>query len=545
MTIRWRPAEPVDVLADETKHSYAVQLLRDAIPGHPIRVHPVSESALAASAPAIVLAESAELEPSLRRSLALDDLASLGPEAYLAAAGAADRAAVTLIGHDHPGVIYAVQEFVDRRLTLSPAGVEVPAFVTRHQPALPYRLFWTWDHSTNWSLDQLGLQEVGACNVYSKPATGFVEDYRRLIEFMSQHRLNGLVIYGFLRDGHGGIETAKEIARYGKERGVRILPGVGINAYGGIYWEGNHRYNLGTWLRENRDLRAHLDKELFFPMNHFGELACPSKEANLLYHREAIRWLCEEFDIGGINFESGDYSICQCPDCKSRRTDEGHWSITDIAELYPPLFDEVRRAKPDAWLIAEAYFDNLLDLETLAPLAELPHDTICQYCINRPYWPRVQSELTAAHVSRLPQRRNVLRTHMGSQWNRERYQPVARTFADLTRLAIETGLQGVDLFGEVSAFSTVNEINYLAYATFANDRETSWDAFVAGVLGPRLGGADAANEYLRLLDTPPDTAALAQAVGRAREIATPLTDTGQHRRWTWLTNRLYQTWAMC
>src|SRR5262249_5131351 len=161
---------------------------------------------------------------------------------YYARAGeVAGRGLVTLIGFDGPGVIYAVRELVERRLTLTPAGVEVASFATHHQPALTYRLFWTWDHSTNWDLDQPGQQDVGANNVYSKPATAFAEDYRRLIDFMSRHRLNGLVIWGFLRDGHGGIEAAQEIARYGKERGVRILPGVGINAYGGIYWEGNHR----------------------------------------------------------------------------------------------------------------------------------------------------------------------------------------------------------------------------------------------------------------------------------------------------------------
>jgi hypothetical protein len=361
---------------------------------------------------------------------------------------------------------------------------------------------------------------------------------------MSERRLNGLVIYGFLRDRHGGVEAAKEVARCGKERGVRIIPGVGINAYGGIYWEGKHRYNLGQWLRENPTLRAQLDDELPFPINHFGEVACPSKEATRAYHREAIGWLCEEFEIGGINFETGDYAICQCPECRGRRADEGRWSIADIAELYPPLFDEVRRVRPDTWLIAEAYFDNILDLETVGPLGQLPLDTVCQYCINRPYWQRVRSELTAAHVARLPLPINVLRTHMGSQWNDQRYRLVARDFADLARMATESGMRGVDVFGEVSAFSTVNEINHLAISTFAYDREITWDAFVSDALGPRLGGTAEAREYLRLLETPADSPAIDRALDRAREIAGPLTDTEQHRRWTWLTNRLYQRRAM-
>ena len=121
---------------------------------------------------------------------------------------------------------------------------------------------------------------------------------------------------------------------------------------------------------------------------------------------------------------------------------------------------------------------------------------------------------------------------------------MARDFADMARLATTTGMDGMDVFSEVSAFSTVNEINYLAYATFAYDRDVSWDRFVAHVLGPRLGGADHAREYLRLLETPREAGPLAAAIGGAREIAGPLADDEQHRRWTWLTNRLYQAKAM-
>ena len=123
-----------------------------------------------------------------------------------------------------------------------------------------YRILWTWDHSTNWYLEQTGIQEIGALNYYLKPRTGFLEDYERLVDFMSLNRIPAVTVYGFLRDNHGGVEAAQKLCRYAMERGVRIMPGVGINAYGGIYWEGDHRYNLTTWLRKNPDLRAVLGK---------------------------------------------------------------------------------------------------------------------------------------------------------------------------------------------------------------------------------------------------------------------------------------------
>jgi hypothetical protein len=545
-----RAAGPPTVFVDAGRHPFATTLLRDALAAAGAVVAPLGSVAERARGPAVLVAEAAELDDRARQALALADAAGLKAGGYLVRTSADDgRPAVSLVGGDAAGVVYAAQEFLEYGLGADASTVR--RIDVRREPALPYRLFWTWDHSTNWYLEQVGLQEVGAANYYGKPSDGFVQDYRRLIDFMSRNRLNGLVVYGFLRDNHGGVEAAKEIARYGAERGVRILPGVGINSYGGVYWEGNHKYNLPTWLRQNPHLRADSEANRRFPKNPYTELACPSKPENLAYHVEAIRWLCEEFEIGGINFETGDYGICDCADCRSRRTNTGRWSLADVADLYPPLFEAARGTRPDLWLVAEAYFDNLLDREAVAPLASLPPDTIAQYCINRQYWPRVREELTREHVAKLPLRSNVVRTHMGSQWNprprnaaTERYQPVARDFADLARLATTTGMDGMDVFGEVSAFSTVNEINDLAYATFAYDRDATWDGFVSQVLGPRLGGADRAAEYLSLLETPREAAPLAAAIGGAREIAGLLTDDEQQRRWTWLTNRLYQAKAM-
>ena len=95
---------------------------------------------------------------------------------------------------------------------------------------------------------------------------------------MSLNRIGGVTIYGFLRDNHGGVEAAQELCRYATERGVRILPGVGINAYGGIYWEGDHKYNLTTWLRQHPELRAVLEKRPAFHIPDFPELWFPDSQ---------------------------------------------------------------------------------------------------------------------------------------------------------------------------------------------------------------------------------------------------------------------------
>jgi hypothetical protein len=95
----------------------------------------------------------------------------------------------------------------------------------------------------------------------------------------------------------------------------------------------------------------------------------------------------------------------------------------------------------------------------------------------------------------------------------------------------------------VGASSTVNEINYLAFARFGYQADLTWEQFVADDLGPLLGGAEAADRYLALLDTPADASSLTRAAAEARDIASAQGGEA-YRRWVWLQNRLHQKLAM-
>lgn len=451
------------------------------------------------------------------------------------------------------GLIYAVNYFGTDIIQIDNDDCKVPEIDYKTEPALPYRLLWTWDHSTNWYLEQVGIQEIGAQNYYLKPPDGFLKDYKRLIDFMSLNRINGVTVYGFLRDNHGGIDAAKELCVYAKERGVRVMPGVGINAYGGIYWEGEHKYNLSNWLELHPELRAVVRKpkefhipdfpELWFPDSKYSDMACPSRSENASYHEEAIAWLAETFEIGGINFETGDYGICDCDTCKSRRETNETWSHSDMALLYPRLFEAAKGKRRDIYLICEAYWDNILSADAIAPLQELPDDAIYQFCINKSYWPRLKNGLTADYVKNLPRTNNILRTHMGSQWNKERYELVAPRFADMMKLSKQTGLYGATIFGEASAFNVVNEINYLAFAGFGYDDTLAWDTFVTNLLSPRLGGTEEARLFLDLLQVGEETETLEKALMDSKEVLNSQSG-GSERRWTWLSNRLYRKYSM-
>ena len=542
------------VAADVKRHVHALRQLQRYLPDRHLEVvEPDSLHALAQSADLLILLAESTVATKFTTVGVIPELPLADDAFLLRTVNLYDRPTLLAIGGGLAGVIHAVNELGLRHLATNGHVIELPALDVRQSPALPYRLLWTWDHSTNWYLEQVGLQEIGAMNYYAKPEGGFLEDYCRLVDFMSLHRISGVTIYGFLRDNHGGIEAAQALCRYANERGVRILPGVGINAYGGIYWEGNHRYNLTTWLRQHPELRAvrgqpvafHIPDfpKLWFPETHYSDTACPSKPENAAYHEEAIHWLAETFEIGGINFETGDYGVCQCADCAARRTADETWSLKDMALLYPRLFEAARRGRPDLWLVSEAYWDNILNLDALAPLAGLPEDAIYQFCINRSYWPTLKTNLAREHVARLPRPKNVLRTHMGTQWNHERYELVAARFAEMMQLLHTSGMQGATIFSDVSSFSVVNEINYLAFARFGYQADLTWEKFAADDLGPLLGGAEAAQRYLELLAVPTDAPTLTRAAAEAREIANA--QSGQaYRRWVWLQNRLHQKLAM-
>ncbi len=438
---------------------------------------------------------------------------------------ARDGDTVEVRGGPFSGVIYGADELAKR------AGRHFDiAFLDkgplREEPGLAYRTFWTWDHSTNWELSQIGQQEIGVFNPFQKPPGGFLADYRRLVDFCSENRIAAVVIYGFLRDSHGGIEAAQELCRYANERGVRIIPGIAIGAYGGVYWEGNHRYNLATWLRDNPEHEAKMEKgvgfqlaDLAFPLNFphsdYTVSACPSAPEMMDWMEEAVSWLAETFDIGGINIESGDYGVCGCERCKARRANDAEaarraddlgdsWSHTDMAANFPRLYNAAKAKRPDLWIYCEMQWDNLLEPVASEAQKALPSGGIYQHTANRSYWNRLREELDPGYVSALPTQPNVLRCQFACQWNgderTERYAFNARVFADMATRGKQGAMEGLTIWGEPSDYFATVELSYLAFARFSWDPSLTWDDFMAAEVAPRLGGADAAQQFVALAE---------------------------------------------
>jgi hypothetical protein len=482
------------------RNRHAARRLREAFPAIAWRD--------GGTGPAVILREDASLAEGAFR---------IEPEP------AAER--VTIIGGPFSGVIYGSEELIEQGGD-RPDRIELPEETIEQAPGLAYRTFWTWDHSTNWELSQVGHQEIGVFNPYGKPPSGFLADYRRVVDFCSRNRIGAVVIYGFLRDPHGGVETAQELCRYASERGVRILPGIAIGSYGGCYWEGDHPYNLATWLRANPQHAATLEKgvgfqiadlafPLSFPRSDYTLSACPSAPETMAWMEEGVAWLTETFPLGGLNIEAGDYGVCGCERCVARRANEAEaarrvdaygdsWSHTDMADNFPRLYRAATAVKPDLWVYSEIQWDNLLDPVAHEAQRRLPRGGIYQHTTNRTYWGRIRRELTREYVEALPTQPNVLRCQFACQWNgderTERYALNARVFGDMARLCAERGMQGLTVWGEPSPYHATVELSYLAFARFSWDPTLTWERFLAEDAAPLLGGADAATEFVAIAE---------------------------------------------
>jgi hypothetical protein len=224
-------------------------------------------------------------------------------------------------------------------------------------------VWWTWDHSTNWTINAPGKQNMGASNFYGKSPEQFVTDYTKAIRFAAEHGIDAIFIAGLLRDCHGGIDAARKIAQVGRDAGVRICGIVGLLAYGGIYYEGQSEWSLDRFLKQNPECIA-VDREGRPMIKSFGNAmpkrirhACGSNEKVRDFVLRSVEWLFKAIpELGGLQFETGDTGVCQCANCRKRYSSDAKIiSYDDMALLYPKVTEIILAAQPGAWAVCETY----------------------------------------------------------------------------------------------------------------------------------------------------------------------------------------------
>ena len=438
------------------------------------------------------------------------------------------------------------------------------------------RMFWTWDHSTEWALNRPGAHTHGSCNEYGRSTDAFLTDYTALLRWCGRHHIDAVVIWGLLRDCHGGLEAVKRLCDVAAKEEVRLLCGVGLNAYGGVYYEGNSPRNLERHLEKHPDLNA-VDadgRQLSYIVDANGAKvpittrgmpgprgfyhACPSRRENQDFVAESLVWLFNNLPLGGVQMETGDTGICQCKQCRARRqhsaSSSSWFSWEDMALMYPLATDAIRSAAPDAWIVCETYshpqpyagpdkapeFGDGKPVWADAALAKFPHGVFIQWVADRfmkngsiaPSWTAGGRVSGANH-------RHVMRSHLATFWLGCRGVLVVDWMANLAQQSIASGFDAVSLFGEVSPFDAGAELNYLALADYggAGNPKADLDVFLRRVGAPLLGGLDHARDFLRFARLRPNQeqipAALMSIYGRLPSLAPDAA-----RRWCWLANQL-------
>ncbi len=423
------------------------------------------------------------------------------------------------------------------------------------------RLFWTWDHSTEWAMNRPGLQTMGASNSYSRTPETFVDDYTNLLKWCGQHNINAVVVWGLLRDSHGGVESVKRLCDVANENNVKLLCGVGLNCYGGVYYEGDSPNSLTKHLTAHPDLYG-LDadgKKMIFDFGLGGSSithhACPSRIENQQFAADSLKWLFETLPgLGGVQIEAGDTGVCLCELCKERRQ---HPSSTlsweDMGLMYPVAVDAIRSISPDAFIVCETYSnpekrddsEKALGFGEGRPmwsdkcLDKFPDGVYVQWTGDNFVKPSSAIKWTDSGTIKDNRRHHIMRTHHATYWSGIRGAVAFDWLEDMVQQSIAHGMDCTSIFGEVSPFNTGAELNYLALENYgsASNPTADMNIFIRDVAGPLLGGEDAARDYLRYARMWADRERLPDALEQIYSYCGKLPSESA-RRWAWLANHL-------
>ena len=502
-------------------------------------------------------------------------LGGLGEQGYLLKlANHEGKPVLIASGKTLAGVNNAVSELVTWKLRLSPGQAVLPGNLDEvDRPALKYRLLWNWDSRTNWETDVQRMHAIhwNQWNLNEQGAAGYLRHVKRAIDFFSDHKLNGLTIWGFARPQHGGLEAARELCTYGRRNNVLMLPGVCPEAaYGGFTFDEQAEFNLKNWTDRHPDLR-YKDSG-----GNFTDGICPSKPANQDWIRRGTRWFFEALpDAGGANVENGDWFYCWTDDCvqeKAKPENDPNF-FWDQMVSYRPVLEAAREVRPDAWMVFATYSGftenavrGAMDgarqtkramgpaLEAIYPprmLQHMPANGICQWTLSgmvtAESWPKGAAPPASAfkeHIGYILDAGAVWAPSDKNRWwaglPGSRWEEISERLQFLCSRLQDAHMQGLVMYGERGDASPTNELNYLALEYFGWHPERAMDDFIRDRLSSAYGGADQASTFLRLLR---NTTRSVQEIGRDRAQASEIagrqhSDVRQRRRWDNLADEL-------
>ena len=467
------------------------------------------------------------------------EVEKLPAEGYLIRTGVVSgKQVIVLAGGDRTGAIYAASDLKNFYLDRTAGNLAVGAINYTELPKMPYRWFWNWDVRTNWDLldhDKVYQQKLEPSyseRPFRKRAAAYLKNMKLCIDYMSEHKLNGLIIWGFLRDNHGGIQAAQEICRYANERGVKIIPGVNFDRYyGGIYHEGSHEFNLESRAEKYPHLRT-MDKD----GNYVPRTLCAEKKENREWILRAIHWLYDTVPIGGVNLEFAEGDVCYTPDCVAARQAQGQGGqygravafknepeknrdfYKDLARIMSFVVPEIHARMPQTWISYATYGEYTAEMQSDPPLyiRTNPSYAIAQWELNDMLTDLVPRPDGRTHRMWPEGLRPPGKEYIGYvQWNAFYTGNQKGFFVDqyreAARRAYRQGFKGLDAYGEESADFPNMELSYLAFSEFSYNPEMTGEDFLKRRVAPLYGGEEAGRLVLDI----------ARSIGPIREGHTP------------------------
>lgn len=367
---------------------------------------------------------------------------------------------------------------MNRRDLLKSAAGGLAAFATQAsatstRPADSRRLkviLWCWDSRMTWDDEPDAIvQKMAAPTgefVYPKQPESYLVGFKRLVDYSASIGVHAIIVWGFLRDAHGGIASARELCQYAADRGVGIIPGVGLCSYGGYFFQGDHPFNLNTYIRK------YPDRAVLVPRPEHGDkpapILDPSLKANQDWWREGLEWMLESFRIAGVNFEMGDFLVNPSASARQARSALGFDADENLQDLVVATRDLARyalKAAPKGLFINSTYrgYHQIRNFPRVAYTRALPEQVVWQYTltqmVRRPEFP--------AGFEGVPPHRRYGYLHWfntSTQTSKKNYvADISRIFAGAFRL----GFEFIGGYGEISARG-----NVLAQANY--EAMTSW-----------------------------------------------------------------------
>jgi hypothetical protein len=451
---------------------------------------------------------------------------------------------IFVTGKDWLGTLYAVQDLKNYYLRIEMGRVLLNELNLAERAQLKYRLFRVLNSPTNWKTAEPSSSSNAEVAGSPKPDSSFGQ-LKAIVDYMSARRLNGLTLWGFPGGPDGGVAGAQGFCRYANERGVRVLPRIGLTGSEGLFSEGDHAFNLRTWAKAHPELCA-VDKSGAFRAG----MLCPEKIQNRQRYREGLQWLFQNVRVGGVSLELEPFFVCHSEDCKQARKTMGGSDpdySKDLARFAAFVAEEVHKLDPKAWIIyASGTGFDVDSIQTSAagamPLGQpaafppefvqkIPEFAVVQWelapMLKAGIWPSPFKASGKHSIGLLSFGGGPMATRPEIYWRR---------MEDVTHHTISSNLEGLATSGERAPDNPATELNYLIFSELAFNPAADLDEFFRFKLSRFYGGEDAArrlSKILQLLEN--ETGMLAANYEEALRLAkegVALSDRNGKERWT-------------